>query len=147
MGGEEAVSALQAEEEIDSLADPFLKYPQGLADLVADSVFRNAQLTGDLLVSEPVALGHKENLAAFIRKGIYRRPQAGLSDGILLKILIIKKPGTESGHGTAAPSLCWARPSSPADISVSRMTDSGIPTPLIVLLLRIWSIQRFLTIE
>ena len=66
MGGEETVAALQAEEEIDSLADPFLKYPQGLADLVADSVFRNAQLTGDLLVSEPVAIGHKENLAAFI---------------------------------------------------------------------------------
>ena len=128
MGGEETVAALQAEEEIDSLADPFLKYPQGLADLVADSVFRNAQLTGDLLVSEPVALGHKENLAAFIRKGIYRRPQ---------------NPGMEP----AAPSPCWARPSSPADISVSRMTDSGIPTPLIVLLLRIWSIQRFLTIE
>ena len=145
MGGEEAVAALQAEEEIDSLADPFLKYQQGLADLVADSVFRNAQLTGDLLVSEPVALGHKENLAAFIRQGIYRRPQAGLSDGILLKSLIIKKlnPGMEP----AAPSPCWARPSSPADISVSRMTDSGIPSPLIVLLLRIWSIQQFLTIE
>ena len=78
MGGEETVAALQAEEEIDSLADPFLKYPQGLADLVADSVFRNAQLRmiGDDVIRGVSLLEQRSNDGSHRSGLLYRQVDA-----------------------------------------------------------------------
>lgn len=71
---------------------PFLQDSEGLADLVADRVHRDAQFRGDLLIFQSVPLAQQEHLTAFLRQGIYRRPQSGLYLRSLLSIIVINDP-------------------------------------------------------